>query len=72
MRLRDLYARLGLSRNATQKEIKNAYYKLSKQCHPDRNNGHTESVKKFREITEAYEILGKESSRAQYDKGEIS
>lgn len=70
MTLRNLYARLGLSRSATQKEIKKAYYKLSKQYHPDRNDGCSDSAQKFRDITEAYEVLGNQSKRTEYDKGE--
>lgn len=71
MRIIDLYSRLGLSRNATTKEIKNAYYKLSKKYHPDLNDGSAESVKKFREITEAYKVLGNDTTKAQYDRGKI-
>lgn len=61
------YKALGLTPSATQSEIKSAYYKLSKLHHPDKNNGSEESAKKFRAITAAYEILGKEDSRRRYD-----
>lgn len=69
IKLGDLYARLGLRAGASQSEIKNAYYKLSKEHHPDRNEGCDVAASKFRSITEAYEILGNETSRTQYDKG---
>lgn len=68
----DLYARLGLFANATQEEIKKAYYELSKEFHPDRNVGQTDQTAKFRSITEAYEILSNESTKSLYDKGKIS
>ncbi|XP_031638348.1 dnaJ homolog subfamily C member 17-like [Contarinia nasturtii] len=68
IKLGDLYARLGLLAGASQPEIKKAYYKLSKEYHPDRNEGCDVSASKFRSITEAYEILGNETTRAQYDK----
>lgn len=69
MKISNLYARLGLLRSATQIEIKNAYYKLSKLYHPDKNSGCRTSAIKFREITEAYEILGNPRSRQTYDSG---
>lgn len=68
-KLGDLYLRLGLTGDATQSDIKQAYYKLSKEFHPDRNKGCATSTAKFRSITEAYEILGNETGRAQYDRG---
>lgn len=64
----NLYARLGLTGSATQDEIKKAYYELSKKHHPDRNDGSTTT---FRSITEAYEILGNGTSRAEYDRGKV-
>lgn len=70
-KLGDLYARLGLSGGVTQAEIKKAYYRLSKEHHPDRNEGCAVSTAKFRSITEAYEILGNVTTRAQYDRGNI-
>lgn len=68
--IKNLYERLGLKRTASQSDIKNAYYKLSKEHHPDRNDGCEKSAKKFREISEAYEILGNERSRKLYDRSE--
>lgn len=64
-RLGNLYERLGLTANASKDDIKKAYYDLSKQFHPDRTDG---STAKFRSITEAYEILGNATSRAEYDR----
>lgn len=57
----DHYETLQVPRSATQAEIKNAYFELSKQYHPDRVKATEENVKKFRNITEAYEVLGKYS-----------
>lgn len=68
-KLGDLYARLGLTSNVSQDDIKSAYYKLSLEYHPDKNQGCSMSSEKFRSITEAYEILGNVTSRAQYDRG---
>lgn len=68
-KLGDLYARLGLTGGVSEGEIKKAYYKLSKEHHPDRNEGCAISTAKFRSITEAYEILGNVTTRAQYDRG---
>lgn len=69
LKLGNLYARLGLLADASHDEIKTAYYKLSKEHHPDRNEGCSDSTEKFRSVTEAYEILGNVASRAQYDRG---
>lgn len=66
---RDFYSDLGISRTATQSEIKNAYYNLSMIYHPDKNKGTEEAVKKFRIISEAYEVLGNFRTRRLYDKG---
>lgn len=67
MVISNLYARLGLARTATQADIKNAYYKLSKLYHPDKNEGCKNAALKFREITEAYEVLGNPKTRKEYD-----
>lgn len=71
-KLGDLYARLGLTADVSQDDIKKAYYKLSLEHHPDKNDGCSVSSDKFRSITEAYEILGNVASRAQYDRGKKS
>lgn len=70
-KLGDLYARLGLTgRDISQDDIKKAYYELSKEHHPDRNEGCAVAADKFRRITEAYEVLGNATERARYDGGE--
>ena len=70
---RDLYEVLGISRNATEKEIKAAYRKLAKRYHPDANKDdekvQQEAKKRFAEINEAYEILSDKEKRRKYDLG---
>ncbi|HHY59980.1 MAG TPA: DnaJ domain-containing protein, partial [Clostridia bacterium] len=68
MAKRDYYEILGVPRDATQEEIKKAYRKLARQYHPDVNPGNKEAEEKFKEITEAYEVLSDEKKRAQYDQ----
>lgn len=63
------YRTLGISPKATQSEIKQAYYKLSKEFHPDKNRGCKVAADRFRQVTEAYEVLGTYSSRKLYDRG---
>ncbi|XP_020817493.1 dnaJ homolog subfamily C member 30 [Drosophila serrata] len=63
------YDALGIGKRSTQNEIKAAYYKLSMLYHPDKNKGSESAAKKFREITQAYEILGNYRLRRLYDKG---
>lgn len=65
-----LYALLDVPRDATQADIKSAYYKLSKLYHPDKNNGNADASQKFRSITEAYDILGDVKKRSTYDQSE--
>ncbi len=64
---KNLYDILGITQNATQDEIKKAYKKLAKQYHPDINKN-AKAEDKFKEINGAYEILGDEKKRAQYDR----
>lgn len=64
---KDYYKILNVSRNASQKEIKKAYYELAKKFHPDTNKGNKESQQKFAEVAEAYEVLGDQTKRQQYD-----
>ena len=59
---------LGVSRTATDQEIKSAYRKLALQYHPDRNPGNAESEEKFKECSEAYTILADGEKRARYDR----
>ncbi|XP_022902770.2 dnaJ homolog subfamily C member 30, mitochondrial-like [Onthophagus taurus] len=63
------YEVLGINPGATQAEVKSAYYNLSKMYHPDKNQGCEDAATKFRDITNAYEVLGNVQSRRLYDKG---
>ncbi|OPY61988.1 MAG: Chaperone protein DnaJ [Syntrophorhabdaceae bacterium PtaU1.Bin034] len=65
---KDFYEVLGVSRNATDEEIKKAYRKLALTYHPDRNQGNPEAEEKFKEINQAYEILGDQEKRARFDQ----
>lgn len=67
MAKKDYYEVLGINKNATPQEIKKAYRKLSKKYHPDINK-EPGADKKFKEITEAYEVLSDENKKAQYDQ----
>ena len=64
---RDYYEVLGVSKDASQDEIKKAYRKLALKYHPDKNPGDKEAEKKFKEAAEAYEILGTPEKRKKYD-----
>ena len=64
----DYYERLGVSKNASQDEIRKAYKKLAKQYHPDLNKDNPETETKFKEINEAFSVLGNEKKRSQYDQ----
>src|SRR5437667_11743534 len=65
---RDYYEVLGVSRQASDQEIKSAYRKLALQYHPDRNPGNHEAEEKFKEAAEAYAVLSDSQKRAQYDR----
>ena len=64
----DLYSILGVSRNATDDEIKKAYRKLAKKYHPDLNKGDKSAEEKLKSVNKAYEILSDKQKRAQYDQ----
>lgn len=68
MAKRDYYEVLGVSKNAGEQELKQAYRKLALKYHPDKNKGNPESEEKFKEATEAYEVLRDPQKRASYDK----
>ncbi|MGQ0467550.1 MAG: DnaJ domain-containing protein, partial [Sporichthyaceae bacterium] len=66
---RDLYAVLGLKKSASAAEIKKAYRKLARELHPDQNKNNPEAEAKFKEVSEAYHVLGDEARRKEYDEG---
>ncbi|KWT78160.1 DnaJ C-terminal domain-containing protein [Candidatus Magnetominusculus xianensis] len=66
--VKDHYATLGVSKSATHDEIKKAYRKLARKCHPDLNPGSKECEAKSREINEAYDVIGDEKKRKEYDE----
>ena len=68
MAKRDYYDVLGVGRNADAKEIKRAYRKLAKKYHPDMNPGDKNAEQKFKEITEAYNILSDDEKKKLYDQ----
>jgi curved DNA-binding protein len=68
MEYKDYYKILGVSKTASEEEIKKAYRKLAMKFHPDRNPGDKSAEEKFKEINEAYEVLGDPQKRARYDQ----
>lgn len=68
MAKRDYYEVLGVSKNADESAIRQAYKKLAMQHHPDRNPGDKTAEEKFKEAAEAYEVLSDKDKRAQYDR----
>lgn len=66
--VKDYYEILGISKGASQDEIKKAFRKLARKYHPDLNPGDKNAEAKFKEINEAYDVLGDEKKRAEYDQ----
>ncbi|MBV9109222.1 MAG: DnaJ domain-containing protein, partial [Gemmatimonadetes bacterium] len=66
--MRDYYEILAVAKDADGESIKKAYRKLALQYHPDRNGGDKEAEEKFKEATEAYEVLRDGEKRAAYDR----
>ena len=65
---RDYYDVLGVNKHADEKEIKHAYRKLAKKYHPDTNAGNADAEQKFKEVTEAYNVLSDKEKRQLYDQ----
>ena len=68
MEFRDYYATLGVAKTASAKEIKQAFRKLARKHHPDVNPGDSAAEAKFKEVNEAYEVLGDADKRRKYDE----
>lgn len=64
----DYYSTLGVAREAGADDIKKSYRKLAMKFHPDKNPGNKQAEKKFKNISEAYEVLKDEQKRAAYDR----
>jgi len=65
---RDYYEVLGVERTCTAQELKSSFRKLALQFHPDKNEGDKKSEEKFKELSEAYEVLSDPEKRARYDR----
>ena len=65
----DYYKTLGVGKNASDEEIKKAYRKLARQYHPDRNPGDKKAEERFKEISQAHDVLSDADKRKAYDRG---
>jgi DnaJ-class molecular chaperone len=66
---KDYYQTLGVPKDVSQEDLKRAYRKLARQCHPDVNPGDAESEERFKAISEAYHVLSDKERREAYDRG---
>ncbi len=69
--MRDPYSILGVSKTASESDVKSAFRKLAKKYHPDQNADNPRAQEKFAEVNSAYEIVGDKEKRGQFDRGEI-
>lgn len=69
--MKDLYQVLGVTKTASDSEIKSAFRKLARKYHPDLNKDNKEAAEKFKEVNAAYEVLGDKDKRKKYDNNEI-
>jgi DnaJ-class molecular chaperone len=67
----DPYSTLGVTKSASEAEIKSAYRKLAKELHPDKNKDNPKASERFSDVTKAYDLLSDKAKRAQFDRGEI-
>ncbi len=69
--MKDPYTALGVSKDASEKDVKSAYRKLAKELHPDRNKDNPAASERFSDVTKAYDLLMDKDKRGQFDRGEI-
>jgi molecular chaperone DnaJ len=69
METKDLYKVLGVSKGASQEEIRRSYRKLARECHPDANRDDPKAEERFKEVQHAYEVLSNPERRREYDEG---
>ena len=69
---KDFYKILGVSKNAPADEIKKKYRSLARELHPDKNKGDVKLEEQFKAVSEAYDILGDDKKRAEYDEAHIA
>src|SRR4051812_3348085 len=65
---KDYYKSLGVTKDATQADIKKIYRKLARELHPDKNPGNAEAEARFKEVSEAYDVLSDPAKRKEYDE----